>query len=74
MSSRALTAEKLLADVDAMNARIASSWQRVPCPRCGSPIGRRCYRLPRGFINRRPDAPALRSPHRQRWEQETPSR
>lgn len=74
MSSGALTAEKLLDDVDAMNARIASCYQRVPCPRCGSPTGERCYRMPRGWLHRKILARPLRTPHLERWRQETPPR
>jgi hypothetical protein len=62
----------LLAAADEANARIATCHERVACPKCGAPIGRRCRRLPRGFSQaserRGLGQPSkVVGPHRERW-------
>lgn len=51
-----------------LEARIATVYERVACPKCGAPRGRRCTRV--GGRSLEP----LKAPHRERWTLETPAR
>ena len=65
-------------DVEALDAvmgaavahmdRIDSVHERVACPKCSAPVGKRCRKLPRGYFSIDLDDPALmcKSPHQER--------
>jgi hypothetical protein len=58
---------------DEANERIRTCHERVACPRCGAPVGGRCF-----DVRDRGKHPAwrraLKHPHRERWTQEVPAR
>lgn len=51
----------MLVAADEANERIANCHTEVACPKCGAPVGARCYR-----VGTRSATP-LKHPHRERW-------
>ncbi len=62
------TTRRLLAAADAANEKIKSCHERLACPRCRAPRGKRCHRVGMGRQLE------LKHPHRERWEQDVPAR
>jgi hypothetical protein len=68
VTTASATEQRLLAAAEAANELIRTAHERLDCPRCGMPKGRRCVRVGMG----RPVE--LKHSHQQRWEQEVPAR
>jgi hypothetical protein len=66
------TERALIAAAEELNARIANCYEEVDCPKCGAPVGVRCYRV--GATRFRTFATPLKHPHRERWTRVVPAR
>lgn len=71
---------RLLAAAEAANEKIRTCHERVACPRCGAPVGKRCTKLSsKSYRSADPGLgriPAIETkhPHEERWTQEVPKR
>lgn len=68
------TERSLLEAAAEANERIRTCHQVVACPRCGAPIGTRCYRVGRTSSWPIGGATPLKNPHQERWTQVQPAR
>lgn len=61
--------ERLLAEAARINALVESAHERVDCPTCWAPKGRRCMAMPKGYVVGRTGSVSGREilhPHAQR--------